>query len=335
MRHITTGVVLAALLTTGCVSTKSVGYADGVVTTSPVTLQCTARPVLQQGQGATYRVTGDTGATSIPTLDKRGMHAASGPADVEIRVTLGAVKQGEAGAMKQGTGWLPAFTVTVPYSIVLQHNGEQVGARDGTYENMLTFQGSKTFPTREQAVAAIDAMRKLAEKGLTKRARDEASTEAMRVTGETATQLFEPRQVSFEVPVVRSAAGVDLQTCYTLLKDPTDMTKVRQALETYEQAGTNQSKPDGTPNKTANYGVACGIAAAKLLLGDGTGAWAATQLADTFEPNGQEADAIQLTIYRQEKATGVAVIPPADRERIQAAERQASTLQHLLATPPR
>jgi hypothetical protein len=335
MRHITTGVVLAALLTTGCVSTKSVGYADGVVTTSPVTLQCTARPALEQANGATYRVTGNTGATSIPTLDKRGMKASSGTTDVEVRVALGEVKQGEAGAMKQGAGWLPAFTVTVPYTIVLQHRGEQVGTRNGTYENMLTFQGGQTFPTREQAIAAIDAIRKLSEKGLTKRARDEASTEAMRAAGEVATTLFEPRQIALEVPVVKSAAGVDLQTCYTLLKDPTDTTKVRQALETYEQAGTDQHKPDGSPNNTANYGVACGIAAAKLLLGDGSGAWAATQLAKQFEASGQEADAIQLTIYRQEKATGVAVIPAADRERIQAAERTATSLQHLFAAPPR
>ncbi|HEX6812097.1 MAG TPA: hypothetical protein VF384_10780 [Planctomycetota bacterium] len=336
MRHtIANGVVLAALLATGCVSTKSVGYADGVVTTSPVRLRCTALPVLQKAQGATYRVTGDAGSTSIPSLDKRGMRASSGTSDVEIRVTLGTVKQGEAGAMKQGSGWLPAFTVTVPYSIVLQHHGEQVGTRSGTYENMLTFQGGQTFPTREQAVAAIDAIRKLAEKGLTKRARDEASTEAMRAAGEAATGLFEPRQLELEVPVVRSAAGVDLESCYTLLKDPTDAAKVRQGLETYERAGIDQRKPDGTPNKTANYGVVCGIAAAKLLLGDGAGAWAATQQAEQFEPTGQEADALQLTIYRQEKATGVAVIPPADRERIQAAERTAATLQHLLATPPR
>ncbi|HZN37674.1 MAG TPA: hypothetical protein VFD82_02665 [Planctomycetota bacterium] len=336
MRHtIATVLVLAAFLTTGCVSTKSVGYSDGVVTTSPVTLHCTALPVLQQAQGSTYRVTGDTGSTSIPTLDKRGMRASSGNTDVEVRVSLGAVKQGEAGAMKQGSGWLPAFTVTVPYTIVFQHHGEQVGTRNGTYENMLTFQGGQTFPTRDQAVAAIDAIRKLGEKGLTKRARDEASTEAMRAAGEAATTLFEPRQVALEIPVVRSAAGVEFESCHALLRDQTDAAKLRQALETYELAGTDHRKPDGSPNKTANYGVACGIAAARLMLGDGAGAWAATQQADQFEPNGQEADAIRLTIYRQEKATGVAVIPSADRERMQAAERTATSLQHFLATPPR
>ncbi|HEU4417911.1 MAG TPA: hypothetical protein VFT55_03175 [Planctomycetota bacterium] len=336
MRHtIATGVVLATILSAGCVSTKSVGYADGVVTTSPVTLRCTALPVLQQAQGATYRVTGDAGSTSIAALDQRGMRASTGTTDVEIRVALGAMKQGDAGAMKSGSGWLPAFTVTVPYSIVLQHRGEQVGTRNGTYENMLTFQGGQTFPTREQAVAAIDAVRKLAEKGLTKRAHDEAAKEAMRAAGEAAAGLFEPRQIQLEVPVVRSAAGVDLQACYTLLTDPTDAAKVREGLTAYEDAGTDQRKPDGSPNKTASYGVACGIAAARLLLGDGAGAWAATQLADQFEANGQEADAIRLTIYRQEKATGVAVIPAADRERIQAAERTATSLQQLLGAPPR
>jgi hypothetical protein len=157
----------------------------------------------------------------------------------------------------------------------------------------------------------------------------------MKAAGEAATGLFEPRQLALEVPVVRSAAGVDLESCYALLTDPTDTTRLRQALTAYEDAGTDQRKLDGSPNKTANYGVACGMAAAKLLLGDGAGAWAATQLADQFEANGQEADAIRLTIYRQEKATGVAVIPAADRERIQAAERTASTLQQLLSAPPR
>ena len=129
MRHtIATVVVLSAILTAGCVSTKTVGYSDGFVTTSPVTLRCTALPVLQQAKGATYRVTGDAGSPTIAALDKRGMRTSTGTADVEIRVELGAMKQGEAGAMKSGSGWLPAFTVTVPYSIVLQHQGESLHA---------------------------------------------------------------------------------------------------------------------------------------------------------------------------------------------------------------
>ncbi|MGE3174067.1 MAG: hypothetical protein AB7O97_15680 [Planctomycetota bacterium] len=333
--HALAAVLTAALASTACVSTTSVGYGDGTVTSSPVTLQFQAPPALQSPQGVTYRVTGDAGTPNLRTLDRQGMQRMAQQADVEVQITMGEPQQGEAGAMKVSGGYVPAFTMTVPFGVTIAHRGEQVATQRDSYQSMLTFKGGQTFPTEKEAIAAIDAIRTLAEKGLQKRAREEATTQAVRTADETAAALFQPRDVAFEVPVVRSAAGVDMQPCYELLADPTDTAKVSQAVGAYEQLGTDHRNQDGTPNETAAYGVLCGLAAAQLFAGDPQAAWETLRTADGFEPEGQEADQIRLVIYRQELATGVAVIPAADRQRIQQAERSASALQRMLSAPGR
>jgi len=134
---------------------------------------------------------------------------------------------------------------------------------------------------------------------------------------------------------VRSAAGLDLQPYYTMLANANGPEQIQEALRAYEQLGTDQRKDDGTPNRTANYGVACGIAAAKLLLRDLSGAWQASKLAKQFEPRGEEADKIRYVIYRQEKLTGVRVIPDEDRAAIAQRERMAESLQKVLGKPSR
>jgi hypothetical protein len=184
-------------------------------------------------------------------------------------------------------------------------------------------------------VAAIDAIRKLAQKGIEERAQKEAAKEAQQTASEVAASLFEERNISMEVPVVRSAAGVDLEECYTVLAEAEEPEDVRRALEMYERQGTDHRNPDGTPNNTANYGVACGIAASKLLLRDLSGAWDAGNLASTFEPTGEEVDQIRYVIYQQEKITGLRVIPEEDRAKIAESEKLAGSLEQLLGAPAR
>lgn len=323
------------LLATACETTRSVGYGDGWVSSSPVAYSFSAPPLLTDAQGRTYRVQidGQTAAAKIAAFDRHGMVSTTTGADVEVAVALGDVRQGEPGAAKIGKAWYPAFTVSVPYRITIRRGGEQLNDGSGTYENMLTFKNGQGFASREQAVGAIDAIRKLGQKGVEERARTAAAEEAQQRADQTAAELFEPRAVALEVPVVRSAAGVDLEQPYTMLRAAKGPEQVQQALAALEAIGTQQQKPDGSPNNTANYGVACGIAAAKLMLRDLRGAWDASKAANAFEPRGEEVQQIRFVIYQQEKTTGIRVIPEEDRAEIAKQEQLANTLRNAFGAP--
>ncbi|MCA8952265.1 MAG: hypothetical protein KDE27_22330 [Planctomycetes bacterium] len=334
MKSLKFTLVAAVVATTfGCVSTSSVGYTDGWVTTSPVSYRFSGPPLFQDMTGRTYHVEGTSGRVAV--FDRNGMQATSGDADVIVRVGLGEVQYSEPGAMQLGKYFYPAFTVTVPYQISIHRDGAQVAAGQNTYDNALTFKEGQRFESREQAVAAIDAIRKLAQKGIDERARKAAAAEAAKNADTVAAQLFEDRNFALEVPVVRSAAGLDLQPCYEMLVAAQGPEQVQQALSAYEQLGTDHRKEDGTPNVTANYGVACGIAACKLMLRDLRGAWDASKAAREFEPRGEEAERICSVIYQQEKVTGQNVIPEADRAEIAKREQLGAALQGLFAKPGR
>ena len=328
---------LAAPLCLSCASQSSVGYGDGVVTTSPVAYSFAAPPVLTQMKGTTYRVDvdGKAAAGRIASFDRSGMRVTSQRPTVQVSVRIGKVSQGKPGAMKLGKGYVPAFTVKVPYEVTISRGARQLSAQRGNYENMLTFKGGKAFPKREQAIAAIDAIRKLAKKGIETRARKGATNEAIKSANGQAKSLMQARNISLEVPVVRSAAGLDLEQQYKMLSEARNPEQVQEALAAYERVGLAHRKEDGAANNTANYGVACGIAAAKLFLQDLSGAWAASKQASQFEPRGEEVQAIQRVIYRQEKTTGIAVIPEADRKRIAKQEKMAEALQRVFARPGR
>ena len=328
-------VAVPVVFSAACETTRSVGYSDGWVTSSPVAYSFAAPPQLTDTKGRSYRTSVD-GATTpgeLSSFAKQGMKATNGTADVEVAITLGDLAQGDPGAVEVGKSYYPAFTVSVPYRIVFAQQGRQLGQSGGTYENMLTFKNGQRFESREQAVAAIDLIRKLGQKGIEQKARAAAADEAKQRANEAAARLFEPRDVSLEVPVVRSAAGLDLQQPYEMLRDAKSPDQVEQALASYEQLGTQHTKADGSPNRTANYGVACGIAACKLMLRDLRGAWDASKAANEFEPEGEEVDKIRLVIYQQEKTTGVRVIPDEDRAKIAEHERMANSLQSLFGTP--
>jgi hypothetical protein len=66
------------------------------------------------------------------------------------------------------------------------------------------------------------------------------------------------------------------------LADASEPADVERALAMHEALGTRQVKAEGSPNNTANYGVACGISVCKLMLRDLAGAWEAGKLASTY-----------------------------------------------------
>jgi len=332
-----TGVLFLAGLHAACASVQMVGYGDGTVKTSTVSYSFVGPPLLADARGKSYDVVlrgveSGSGPFDVQAFEKHGMtrHSGSRRADVRVEVSLGSVQQGEPGAMKLGDEWYPAFQVSVPYDVtVADAGGAALAQRRETHTSTLTFRELQGFDSREQAVGAIDTIRKLAAKGVEKKGREGALADATRSTNELAASLFQKRNISMDVPVVRSAAGVDLEAAYELVASAENPDQVQQALETYERTGTQHVKADGSPNDTAGYGVACGIAACRLLLRDLGGAWEASKLASGFEPDGREVQEIQRVIYEQERITGERVIPEEDRKRIDSAQNLAGALQGL------
>lgn len=338
MKSLTTLLLAAAAtMTLGCVSSSAVGYTDGWVKTSPVSYSFSGPPVFDDMKGRTYRVENGGKATTdhVPVFDQHGMQATAGQADVRVRIELQDARHGKPGAVKLGKHWYPSFTVTVPYVTSVSRGGRQLTSQNDIYQNILTFKGQYRFESRSKAVEALDAIRKLGQKGIDEKARNSAMAEATKGVSAIAAGLFKDRSFNLNVPVVRSAAGLDLEQCYTMLAEAKGPDDVKQALAAYEQFGTDQRKPDGTPNRTANYGVACGIAASKLMLRDLRGAWDVSKVAAEFEPSGQEANEIRYVIYQQEKITGQKVIPEEDRAKIAEKEKLGGAFKAFFARPGR
>ena len=136
--------------------------------------------------------------------------------------------------------------------------GMTLDSRRGKYSNFLSFRDMPGFASREEAVAALDVVRKLGTKGIEEKAVTAAVNEARQAASEMGAALFLERNISLEVPVIRSAAEVDLEAGFETLRAAKGPEQVRAALDFYESLGTKHAKPDGSPNNTANYGVACG-----------------------------------------------------------------------------
>lgn len=332
------GLLVPLALSAACASVSMNGYGDGWVKTSPVSYSFDGPPLLQPGQAGSYHVRVDglavDGPQHVGAFDRNGMTWSDDPrhADVTLHVELGEVHQGEPGAMKLGGKWYPAFEVSVPYEIEVEREGRALDKQTGRYSNALTFKQMPGFASREEAVGAIDVVRKLGQSGIEDQARAGAWSEAQKSADGLGDSLFRERTISMTVPVVRAAAGLDLEEAYAMLVEAKSPEQVRAALAAYEALGTDQRKEDGTENRTANYGVACGMAACKLLLRDLAGAWETCQLAATFEPEGDEVDQIRYVIYEQERITGVRVLPEEERARIDSARNTAAALENLFGS---
>ena len=320
----------------GCTSVQMVGYQDGWVKTSTVSYHFQAPPQLQDVRGQTYNVAVrgyESNGFRIAEFDRQGMHYSGDTSgvNVQIVVELGQVSQGEPGAMKLGGKYYPAFEVTVPYKIAFKsRDGSTLSAFSNTHSDHLTFDEFPGFETREQAVGVLDSVRKHSTESVETEAYSGAYSDANKKANSSARSLFKVRDISMEVPVVRAAAGLDLESAYTTLAEAEGPDEVQTALSTYQSLGTQQRNEDGTVNNTANYGVACGIAACKLMLRDLSGAWEACKMATGFEPEGNEAEEIQSVIYQQEEITGVRVIPEEDRAEIDRYQDLAESLEGLL-----
>ncbi len=316
-------------LTASCTSTQMVGYADGTVKSSTLTHRFEAPPLLTPGSGSyAVHVEGAQASADVRSLSKNGMRRVApgaGP-DVSVTLALGEVRQGEAGAMKLGQKWYPAFEVSVPYEVSIRGaDGSSLGADEDRHSEHLTFRGVPGFATREEAVGAIEAVRQLAMKGVEEKARINAVGDAAKKADKLAASLFRQREIAMDVPVVRAAAGVDMEEAYTLLSEG----QHAAALERYEASGQQHMTPEGQANGTANYGVACGVAACKLLMGDGAGPWQWCSVALGFEPEGGEAQELRRIIYQEECASGERVIPADERAEIDAQMETANRLQDL------
>jgi hypothetical protein len=326
---------VGAVCLTGCASVSMVGYGDGWVKTSMVSYRFVAPPVLQSSAGSSYNVKVSGMKTEQPLalrdLNSNGMQRVDDKnADLQVKIEMGKARQGKATAGKIGSKWYPGFEISVPYDISMEWQRASVGQRSNTYSNVFTFSSLHGFETREQAVGAMDTIRQLGKDGVNDKARVAALNEAHNNAGAMARGLFEDRDISMDVPVVRSAAGLDLEQAYLLMSTAEGPDDVEEAMAVYEGLGMNHTNEDGTPNDTANYGVACGIAACKLMLRDLGGAWEAAKVASTFEPDGDEADQIRRVVYQQELATGERVIPEEDRAQIDAGMEKAQQLESLL-----
>jgi hypothetical protein len=333
-------VALVLGLAWGCASVQQRSYGDGWVKSSPVAYSFVGQPLLQSMQGRSYHgsVAGKSDAAmEIAALQQHGMTrcADARQAAVLVLVELGSYREGAPGAMNLGGKWYPAFEVTVPYTVTFKKaDGSALAQQGGQYTNMLTFRQMPGFASREQAVGAIDTVRKLAAKRVQEQTMVHAQEDARKTANQAAEGLFRQRDIKLEVPVVRSAAGVDLEGPYQLLAEAKDPEQVRAGLAAYEQCGTEHKKADGTPDVTANYGVHCGVAAARLMLRDLRGAWEASKLAAALVPAGEEAQAIRRVVAEQERATGERVIPDAERGSLGAGPLQG-LMQRRSAAPGR
>ncbi|MCP3920195.1 MAG: hypothetical protein GY711_32110 [bacterium] len=245
----------------------------------------------------------------LATFDGNGLRhiADAEQANVAVTIEVGKVGQGEAGAMKLGDRWYPTFEIKVPFQVNMRHwSGSSLGARSGVFSDFLTFKQLQSFPTREKAIGAIETVRKLAK------------------------SLFQERDIAMDVPVVRSAAGLELEEAYELLAAAEEPADVRAALRLYERAGMSHTNDDGSANNTANYGIACGMAACHLMLRDLSAAWEYATRAKDFEPTGREVDQIRNIVYQQEVTTGERVIPEAERAEIDEAVNTAEKWGKLL-----
>ena len=325
-------VTFALTLVSGCASVANRSYGDGWVKSSPVSCSFVAQPRLQSMTGRSYHVAGGE-ATRLAAFEQQGMkQSRNAPADVVVHIELGAYREGEPSAGKLGSKWYPAFEVTVPYKIAFRGgDGSMLAQHEGQHSGTMTFSQMQGFATREEAVGAIDLVRKLGAKGVKEKAMKDAREDAAKAANDAAAGLFEPRTVSIQVPVVRSAAGVDMEPTYEVVAAAKDEAQLRAALQAYEQCGTDHTKADGTPNATGNYGVLCSIAATKLLLDDLHGAWDACKRAGALLPAGDEVAEIRRAVYERDRATGKGAIPEAERP----ASTRTDLMRQLRASPAR
>ncbi len=310
--RVTIAAALAAI-PLGCASVQLMGYSEGWVTTSDVSYTSTTT-TFPSDFGTSYSVTVE-GAELIPgfrvtPFEDNGLtFAPNGDGDVVVHVRVREMVEGRPTALETNGAWFPAFDVTVPFQVTMRTNGTELAKSSSTFQDVFTFPQFRGYATREQALASFEATQKLARNAIGLLASTGAQTEARAFANEVAASFAETNEFTIEVPVVRTAGGLDMQAAYDLLANATGPEHVTAALGTYRGFAQKRFHEDGSPNLTTSYGATCGIAACKLMLGDLEGAWKATAIAESFEPNGEEIVALRRVIWERETATGARVLP--------------------------
>ena len=141
--------------------------------------------------GQTYRVIGCGDTRSIPAFDEHGMVQTIGStaADVTVELELGDLRQCEPSAMRTNLGFVPAFALILPYTITIRHADDIVARDSEKYTRLFRFDGNAAFPTRDEAIQAIRAVRELAQRELDDLARGEALRQARATIARTTNRL--------------------------------------------------------------------------------------------------------------------------------------------------
>jgi hypothetical protein len=298
--------------TIGCASTSWNGYQGGTVKASEIEYNYTAQPVLTDPASKTYRIQTDAAVgtiNSIPALEKKGVRKAASGADVTINVTSREITH-EPGGFGLKT-YKPAVFSTMPIKIeVTDKEGREVLTRDLKHEEILTINGAKEYPTREEAKAAMTEITQVLKSSADAKVRSTAPAMVKKNLGTLSKDLFETREVSIALPALRSAGKVDMEAAYKLLADAKSDEQVKAALAAYNALGTGHKKADGTDDTLGNYGVLCGLASAKILCGDMAGAWENTRQAWKMFPQGKEYKIIAKALHQKEQQTATVITQP-------------------------
>lgn len=323
---------LWALTTVACVSTTFNGYAGGTVKSSEVAYDYVARPVLMDPAQRTYRVSGEgplATISAVPSLEARGVRRVDAGGDVVFTLTAGA-PQHEPGGMGMGKSFQPALVSKVSITIVARDaGGRELAKRAMLHEDFLTMRGAKTYPTREEAKKAMASISNLIDASADRRAYEGAARKVNNELELIGKSLFEPRAVKVKLPAIRSAGDVDLEGPYTRLAEAKGPEQVAAALEAYQGVNPEPKKLDGSPDVVGAYGIRCGVASAKVLVGDLSGAWQETKAAGELLPEGREHKDIARVLYEQQQLSGVEIIPAEELQEMTGAAALQKSLGEL------
>lgn len=321
---------MAALMVTGCATTSWQGYTGGMVKSSQVSYDYTAKPLLSKKAGQTYNVVSDgsmAGVTSVPALEAHGLKRAYGNADVTISLKGGKISH-EPGSFGLGGSYQPALVSSMPVTISIKEKGGRVLlTRQARHEEILGIRGSRKFKTREEAKAAMASISGFTTTAADKKVKAGAPRTASENLRLISKELFEPRDISVSLPAIRSAGDVNMEAAHSMLSNAKSREQAKRAQASYAALGTEHKKKDGSEDVVGVYGVLCGSASAKVLSGDLSGAWQDTKRAGELMPEGREHRQIAQVLMQQQDEAGVNIIPTAELNEMVNADVNAALNQ--------
>lgn len=321
---------MAALMFTGCATTSWQGYNGGMVKSSQVSYNYTAKPPLRKNAGQTYKIVSDgsmAGLTSVPALEAHGLKRAYRDADVIISLKGGKISH-EPGSFGIGGSYQAALVSSMPVTISIKDKGGRVLlTRTVRHEEILGIKGSRKFKTREEAKAAMASITGFTTTAADKKVKAGAPRTASKNLSLISKELFEPRNISVTLPAIRSAGEVNMEAAHSMLTNAKSREQAKRAQAAYTALGTEHKKKDGSKDVVGVYGVLCGSASAKVLSGDLGGAWQDTKRAWELMPEGQEHRQIAQVLKQQQDQAGLNIITTAELNEMSNADINAALNQ--------